>query len=140
MTHAPSKPSIALFMFFSLAIQNGQADPLPIEATSSVKEVMLALTIPASDYIWSIQESPEDDAAWDLILLNADKLARSGKLLLDESRVQEGEIWSQQAHALIDAAGIAAKASKEKSFDLLMDAGDAIYNSCASCHAKYLPE
>ena len=110
MTYTTSKRII--FLCFLLALMNVQADLPTIQADSSVKEVMLGMTIPASDYIWSIQEQPEDEAVWDLVRLNADKLAQSANLLLDESRSETSAADRVVADARASAEAVLAAAAQ----------------------------
>jgi cytochrome c556 len=101
-------------------------------------DVMTLLVIPSSDFIWGVEEAPQDDAGWAQIRSHADQLSKAGDLLLAENRAQEGETWPREAHALIEAARSTGKAAADKNFDALSEAGDAMYTSCESCHAEYL--
>ena len=111
----------------------GIADP-----GATVKDVMLGLTIPNSDFIWGVEEEPLDDAGWDAIRLNAVMLGESANLLMAPERSRDGETWENQARALIAAAGITVAAVDAKEFDGVIDSGEAIYNTCETCHATYL--
>ena len=106
------------------------ADPV-----ATVKDVMLGLTIPNSDFIWGVEEEPVDDAGWEAIRLNAVMLGESANLLMAPDRAGDGETWANQARALIAAAGITVAAVDAKDFDGVIDSGEAIYNSCETCHA-----
>lgn len=132
-----SIPCIVVMFSMLFASTGGQAETPVIQDTSTVKDLMIGLTIPASDYIWGVEDAPQDDAGWKGIKTNADLLAKSGTLLLSEGRARDGEAWSRESNALISAAGMAGKAADAKNFDLLMEAGEAIYNSCESCHTEY---
>ncbi len=110
------------------------------QSETPIQKVMRELTIPASDYIWSIEEPPNDESAWKEIRINGVKLANSASLLMDETHRIEGDDWSLHATALEEAANSAVQAAEMKDFDGLMDAGESIYNSCESCHAIYMKE
>jgi len=137
MQVSPWKFSFALLFVCFFTGPVVLADPDQPEADSPVKKVMLEITIPASDYIWSIEDAPEDTAVWEQIRLNADKLAESATLLLNEDHIQQGDTWANQARALNEAAGQAGESADLRDFDKLMEAGEAIYNSCEACHAQY---
>jgi cytochrome c556 len=104
---------------------------------STVTDIMLQMTIPSSDSLWSVEEEPQDDAGWKLVLDQANILAESGRLLLHEDHLRAGEEWSTQAQALVEAANLAAEATRNRNFDQLMEAGEPMYESCESCHAIY---
>ena len=116
-----------------LVCTTGVADPV-----ATVKDVMLGLTIPSSDFIWGVEEKPANKADWNAIRLNAVMLAESANLLLAPGRAHEGETWNNQARALADAATVAKAAAEARDFDGLIDSGETIYNSCESCHNVYL--
>ena len=108
------------------------------DSVATVKDVMLGLTIPNSDFIWGVEEEPVDDAGWDAIRLNAVMLAESANMLMAPERAREGDIWATEARALIAAAGTTVSAVDAKDFDGVIDSGEAIYNTCETCHATYL--
>ena len=109
------------------------ADPI-----ATVKDVMLGLTIPSSDFVWGVEDEPADDAAWDEVRLNAVMLVESANLLLAPERARDGEKWASEAAALIAAARVTIAAVDARDFDGVIDSGEAIYDSCESCHASYM--
>lgn len=120
-------------LFLLLVCTTSIADPV-----ATVKDVMLGLTIPNSDFIWGVEEEPVDDPGWDAIRLNAVMLAESANLLMTPERAREGDTWTTEARALIAAAGTTVSAVDAKDFDGVIDSGEAIYNTCETCHATYL--
>jgi cytochrome c556 len=135
-THPTPRPAVFILLVL-IAISIHAASPaLPENATNM--DVMKLMVIPSSDFIWAAQEAPQDDAGWAQIRSHADQLSEAGNLLMAEIRAQEGETWSREAQALIEAARSAANAAADKNFDALSEAGEAMYNSCESCHAQYL--
>lgn len=119
------------------ATQNSVESPFRLVAT--VLQVMTAITVPASDAVFdAVADTPKNDKQWESVQNGALALAESGNLLLLPGRTRDNEDWVKESHAMIDAAMIALKAAREKNADKLMDAGDKIFDSCDSCHKKYL--
>lgn len=133
-----SKCTVSILLGLLLVSVTGMADSSTTEPVATVKDVMLGLTIPNSDFIWGVEEEPADDAGWDDIRLNAVMLAESANLLMAEGRARDGEIWTEQARALIAAAKVTVSAVHAKDFDDVIDSGEAIYDTCESCHMVYL--
>jgi cytochrome c556 len=115
------------------------AHPVP-ETIATTRQVMLGITVPTSNALFQIGEGPKDDAGWELVVANANALAESGNLLLTGTRRIEQPEWAAFAQALIAAAKTASAAALEKNAEKVLESGDAIYGSCESCHAKYLPQ
>jgi hypothetical protein len=108
----------------------------PVE---TVKQVMQVLTIPASEAIFKAAgEPPTTDAAWAELQRHAAALAESGNLLMTGARVVDRGDWLKFSRALVDAAGTGAQAAAKKDADALSTASDAIYETCETCHAKYM--
>lgn len=117
--------------------QNSVKSPFKLVAT--VKQVMTAITIPASDAIFDGgADAPKNDTEWESVQNGALALAESGNLLMLPGRTLDNEGWVKQSQAMIEAAMIALKAAREKNVDNLMDAGDKIYGTCEGCHDKYM--
>jgi hypothetical protein len=122
--------------------------PAPAAAASdsfkpvaTVKQVMLGITVPASNAVFAVAgEAPKDDAGWQAIEASALAVAESGNLLLMKPRAVDDQEWKQYALALIDAGAKAAEAARAKDADKTSTAGDDLYNTCEQCHAKYLPK
>ncbi|MFO7276999.1 MAG: hypothetical protein DIU56_008200 [Pseudomonadota bacterium] len=121
--------------------------PAPFEPVADVKQVMQAITIPASDAVWGVAtKEPASDEEWLAIKNNALALAESGNLLLMNGRtiagraVGEEEEWRGYAKELIRTAVLAAEAAEARDLERILDAGDEIYNVCESCHQKYMPQ
>jgi hypothetical protein len=108
---------------------------------ATVKQVMLGITVPASNAVWAVPgEAPADDAAWQAVEASALAVAESGNLLLMKPRAVDEAEWRQFALALVDAGVKAAEAARAKDVDQTSVAGDDMYNVCEQCHAKYLPK
>jgi len=54
------------------------------------------------------------------------------------SRIVDRTTWMQYSRAMVDAAASVAKAADAKNGDALSMASDALYDTCETCHAKYL--
>lgn len=114
------------------------ADALQSAATS--RQVMLGLTIPASEVIWGVgSNAPASDADWDRVTANAVMLAESGLMLMSAPRDLKQPEWTQYASDMVRHSRSAAEAAQKRDVDALLAAGDEIYNSCDTCHNKYMP-
>lgn len=112
-----------------------------ITPVANVRQVMLGITVPASNVVFAVAgEAPKDDAGWENVEASALAVAESGNLLLMKPRLKDESQWKQFAHALVDAGRKAAAAARTKNADDTGTAGDDLYNTCEQCHAKYLPK
>jgi len=142
--------TMALGMLVS-ALAAGCSKPAParpaepasatFEVVAPSRQIMLAVTIPASDAVFNAAaEPPTTDEEWVTVERAALALAESGNLLLIPGRaVDEGE-WARFSHILIDTATRAYEAAQAKDIDGVSDAGNAIYEACEGCHKKYMPQ
>jgi hypothetical protein len=111
----------------------------PLEAFATTKQVMLGITIPASDVVFQVgNKAPADDMEWDKVQASALAVAESGNLLLIGTRLVDQGDWVRNAHALIAVGKEAAQAAQEKNVDKVLAAGDKIYEVCDTCHKKYM--
>lgn len=107
---------------------------------ATVRELMEAMIIPASDALFDVPpEAPTDDAEWKRLRYNALILAESANLLLIGDRPRDREVWVRSARTLGDAALDALKAVDGRNIDALLDAGDRILGACTQCHDRHLP-
>jgi hypothetical protein len=112
-----------------------------LKPVASIKQVMLGITVPASNAVFAVAgEVPADDAAWQNVEASALAVAESGNLLLMKPRAKDDAEWTQFAQALVDAGVKAAEAARTKNAEATGTAGDDMYNVCEQCHAKYLPK
>jgi hypothetical protein len=111
-----------------------------VEHIATTKQVMLGLTIPASDVLFQISNAaPKDDAGWDRIVGTAAMLAESGNLLLTGPRDLKQPEWTQLAQAMVARAKDAMAAAGKHDVEAVLDAGNGIYESCENCHNKFMP-
>ena len=114
--------------------------PIPFKSIATVKQLMNALTVPASNVVFGAAgEPPKDDEDWLNVERNALALAESGNLLMLPGRARDDTEWRQQSVALIEAATLAVAAAEAKNAGKLAEAGDAIYAACESCHQHFKP-
>jgi hypothetical protein len=110
------------------------------QSMATSRQVMLGLTIPASEVIWGVgTKAPESDADWDRVTANAVMLAESGLMLMSGPRDLKQAEWTQYAGDMVRHAQTAAEAAQKRDVDALLAAGDEIYTSCDTCHNKYMP-
>ena len=119
------------------AFANGD-DNIPGEPLASVKQVMLGLTIPASNVVWNVVFG-EEKTDWEKVEANAMTLAESGRLLMEDGRAVDDGEWMKYARAMIDSSLEAAEFAGAEDLDALRKAGNALYESCDGCHKKYMP-
>jgi hypothetical protein len=109
------------------------------KAVASVKDVMLAITIPTSETVFkAASDAPKDAAGWEQTRMQAIALAESANLLLIDGRGPRGEQWVTFAVAQREAALKAVAAIDAKNADALSTASDALYETCDNCHNKYM--
>ena len=124
---------------FLLTILTGALLQAPFKPVATVRQIMTLMTIPASDVIFDAASvEPKNDAAWQSVQDNAITLAESGNLMMLPGRARDNKEWAKESRAMIDAAIAASNAARAKNPDQLMDASDKIYNTCESCHNKYM--
>jgi hypothetical protein len=121
-------------------------EPAPAAATpvvehiATAKQVMLGLTIPASDVLFQLGDNrPTDDAGWERIVATAALLAESGNLLLTGPRDTKQPQWTKFAQDLVARSKDAMAAAGKHDVDAVLEVGNAIYEVCDSCHNKYMP-
>jgi hypothetical protein len=115
------------------------APPSSIRAVATTKQLMHIATIPASDTVFKAAgDPPKTDQAWAEVRDCGLAVAESGNLLMVGSRIVDRTTWMQYSRAMVDAAASVAKAADAKNGDALSMASDALYDTCETCHAKYL--
>jgi len=127
----------AVLLVTAVAWAQGGAPHTP----ASVKEVMLTMTIPASDVIFdAASEPPKDDQQWVAVRKSAAMLAESGKLLMTGELAKDNATWMEMARALVTQADVALKAAEARNADALSTASDEVYVTCETCHMRYMPQ
>ena len=107
--------------------------------TVTVKQVMVTMTIPASDVIFEAAvETPKDAKTWQEVRKAAVELAESGNLLIAGGRAKDSTTWIDLSRALITQAQATLKAIDAKDGDALARVGDDMYATCKTCHDSYM--
>ena len=113
--------------------------PASVRTVATVKQLMLIAVKPSSDGVFKAAgDPPKTDEAWSEARDCAIALAESGNLLMIGSRVVDRTSWLKFSRAMVDAAAGAAQAAETKNADALSTASDKVYETCETCHAKYL--
>jgi cytochrome c556 len=108
------------------------------KAAPSVMEVMMTMTVPASDAIFSAaSDPPKDDAQWVALRPNARTLADSGRALATMDRAKDTREWTEMARALVTQAEATLTAIDRKDADALSVAGEDVYLTCKTCHDRF---
>ena len=120
----------------------GTAQQAPaFKPVATVKQLMEALIIPASDQIFQLAaEGPKTSDEWTAVRNSAIVLAESGNLLMIGRRAPDNKAWTKESQALIAAAQDAIKAVDTKNAEALMEAGNQVYEVCDSCHKQYMKQ
>lgn len=110
-----------------------------VKPVATVRELMEAMLVPASDALFSVpSEGPKDDAKWTSLRYNTLILAESANLLLIGDRPRDKDVWVKSAQALRSAALDALKAVDARNAEALLEVGDRILDACTQCHDKHL--
>ena len=120
----------------------------PYRLTASVREVMEASVDPPARAIWASvsttytlagteNKAPHTDEEWEAVEHSALDLAEAANLLLLPGRAPGAGDWLKHAHALVDAAVEARKATLARDPERVFEAGGTIYEVCSACHAEY---
>ena len=142
-----------VFLFTLTVLATGQANaqqrgargrgsqPSAVRIVASVKQIMQAMVIPTSDAVFKAAgDAPKDDKGWADLENSAVTLTESGNLLMIGSRVRDSGDWMKMSPAMVDAAATTLKAIEGKSPAALSASSDAVYETCETCHGKYLPK
>jgi cytochrome c556 len=109
------------------------------KAPATVKDIMLTMTVPSSEVIFSAaSEPPKDQQQWDAVRKGAGELAESGRLLMSGGRAKDTTTWMEMARDLVKQAEATLKAAEGRNSDALSKASDDVYLTCETCHGRYL--
>ncbi len=109
------------------------------EPVSTVRQIMEAMIVPASDTLFAAgSREPSSDADWRAIESASILLAESGNLLLVEGRARETDAWKSSSRILVDAGKRALEAAASRNVEGLLEAGDRLMSSCETCHESHL--
>lgn len=120
----------------------------PLEPVATVRHIMRGIVDPAANTVFGAvsttvtaagveEKAPRTPEEWEAVANGAAALAEAGNLLLiGTRRVDDGE-WAKWARRLSTSGTIALKAAERRDAAGVFDAGEAIYESCDSCHRTY---
>jgi hypothetical protein len=115
---------------------------------SGPREVMASMVDPAANIIWrsvsttvsihGIEEkAPQNESEWTELRNAADLLAEGGRLLKKAPQREDDRDWLKWSQAIIDSATLTLEAIESRSAEQVLEAGEAIYNTCVGCHGGY---
>lgn len=106
---------------------------------SGAMDLMKSAIIPASDVVFGVgKAAPKSDQDWTAVRESAAKLNNAARLLTLEVPAEDGINWIKFSKAMGDAAKRAGEAAQAKNVDAVLDAGDALYETCTGCHKLYM--
>jgi cytochrome c556 len=125
----------AIAFVIALAPQAVAQQAVPAEVTALMKSVV----IPASDMVFAVgKAAPKSDAEWATVQNAAARLGDAGRQLASRAPAANSADWVKFAKAMADAAAVAGTAAQAKNIDAVLDAGDALYETCAGCHQRFM--
>src|SRR5690606_37760425 len=83
---------------------------------------------------------PRTDDEWEAVWGAAVTLAEAGNLLMMRPPTEGGAEWQQFSADLVDRGVEAIKAAESRNPDLILEAGERVYNACVQCHERFIPE
>jgi hypothetical protein len=119
-----------------------------VTSVATVKQIMKGIVGPAATTVFNAvsttvtvkgieDKAPQTAEEWEIVGNSAAALIESGNLLLLGNRVVDKGDWVKMSQQMIEAAKVALKAVEAKSADQVLASGEAINNSCDTCHRKY---
>ena len=122
--------------FCLLAHAAAAQQPKPAADTLAL---MKSVVIPASNTVFGVgKAAPKSDQEWAVVQNSAARLIDAGRQLSMQAPAADGAEWTRFAKAMADAAAVAGKAAQAKNVDAVLDAADALYETCEGCHQRYL--
>ncbi len=120
----------------------------PLDMRHTVRQLMADMVDPAADGLWDAVGTiwdeegehywePETEEEWIAVRASAMTLIESGNLLMLGDRPRDEEAWFRYSQDMIDAGAQALEAARAEDADAVFDLGEAVYNTCNSCHSIY---
>ena len=143
--------SLLLFVggaaFIVLGARNSGKAPATAPV-ATVKQMMQGIVTPASAAIYNavsttISEKgteevfPRNDREWEIVGSHAIALVEAANLLKADGRGRDTTDWPRLSDAMATAAQQAFQATTKKDVEALLASGEALNNSCDSCHRRY---
>ena len=115
---------------------------------ATVKQIMKGIVTPAAMTVFNAvsttvsfkgieEKQPRSDEEWEAVGNGAAALIESGNLLLMGTRAIDKDEWVKMSQAMIEAGKLTLKATKDKSADGVLAAGEQVNASCDACHRRY---
>jgi hypothetical protein len=134
-------------LFISGARANGRVAG-EVTAVATTRQIMDGIVMPASavvfesvativDFKGTEERQPRTAEEWALVGASAAAIVESGNLLMMGNRVVDKGDWITRTRAMMDAAGVALKATEARDVEALFASGEAINEACDACHSKY---
>ena len=119
-------------------------------AVATVRQVMDGIVAPAAGKVFESvativtfegteDRQPRTEAEWSLVGANAAALIEAGNLLMMGDRLKDKDEWMTMTRAMMDAAIVSMKATEARDAEALLNSGEALNESCDTCHVKYIP-
>jgi hypothetical protein len=109
--------------------------------STTVKQVMVNLTIPGSDAIFDAATDPPKTAEqWEAVRKGATTLVESGQLLQTADLAKDNNAWMEMAREMVTQAQATLKVVDAKDAGALGDVGDRVYVTCDTCHKRYMDQ
>ena len=122
---------------------------LPVPIAVTINHVMVAQIDHASHALWDVEReggAPETDEDWRELQHHAIQVAGGGTLIAlgGTGQADPGYVqlvgWKEYAQQMTDAAVAARMATENQDLAALQAAGDALVDSCESCHQEFKPD
>ena len=102
-------------------------------------DLMTSTIIPASNVVFAVgKKAPATNAEWDAVQKSAANLIDAARRLESIAPADNSAAWQRFAKEMAGAARKSGDAAKARDVDAVLDAGDALYESCADCHRIFL--
>ena len=124
----------------------------PVEAAlapvASVRQIMRGIVDPAATTVFGAvsttvttagveEKAPHTAEEWETVANSAAALAEAGNLLRMANRGVDRGDWLTLSRKLTDAGTAALKSAEARDAQGVFASGEAIYETCDSCHSKY---
>lgn len=120
-----------------------------VSPATSINAVMVGMVDHAAHHLWDLGRdgmAPDTDQEWDEVIHHSIQLIVSGTAVttggtgvFDEEWVQE-PAWQRFAQDMTDAGALALTAANQRDLGGVLQAGDALIETCEGCHTEYKPE
>lgn len=104
-----------------------------------VLKLVKTSVIPDSNIVFSVAlKQPKSDAEWAAVQKSAENLVAGAQKLMPMGPDTGREAWVNFTNALGAASRRAAEAAKVRNVKGVIDAGDAMFETCEGCHRIYM--